>query len=231
MPDVYQASHTFITGFFSLIPKISLLFVLFKILIVLFFPISLGLQSLFLFIGNLSIIIGSLGGINQIKLKRLLAYSTISHIGFVLLAFSCSTLLSFSFSFLYLFLYLFLTLFNFAFILSFIHKNDPHLNDLHFTRHSFFSFSFSFSLLATGGFPPLLGFVSKLFIIYVLFLNSFYLSAFIALIFSIFSLFFYFRFLEYFFFPSFPYLTLRYPSSSSFFYFSLPISFLTGFLF
>ena len=233
LPDVYEGSKTFITGFFSIIPKIGILFVLIKLIRVLYFPLSIEIQTLFIFTGLLSILISCFTGLNQIKLKRIFAYSTIGHIGFILLGIGCSSLISLSFTFLYIFVYILLSLINFIILLFFINKPNPDLFDLHLLsrNNSFLSFLVSSSLLGTGGFPPFVGFLSKFLIIFALFSHQLYLPAVLALIFSIISLFFYWRFSQFLFFPQTSVLNIRYPSSSPFFSFSLLPALLLGFLF
>jgi NADH-ubiquinone oxidoreductase chain 2 len=106
-PDVYDGTPTIVTIWLTIIPKIAILFILLELQVKLgtFGPLEGGLNTIFLDIvinnnilktlllisATLSLIIGSLLGLAQIKIKRLLAYSTISHVGFILLALAVNT--------------------------------------------------------------------------------------------------------------------------------------------
>jgi NADH-ubiquinone oxidoreductase chain 2 len=106
-PDVYDGTPTIVTIWLTIIPKIAILFILLELIVKLgsFGPLDSGLSTIFVDIvinnnilktlllisATLSLIIGSLLGLAQIKIKRLLAYSTISHLGFILLALAVNT--------------------------------------------------------------------------------------------------------------------------------------------
>jgi NADH-ubiquinone oxidoreductase chain 2 len=105
-PDVYDGTPTIVTTWLTIIPKIAILFILLELqvklgceafgllglkTIIVNSGYSYGLKTLLLISATLSLIIGSLLGLAQIKIKRLLAYSTISHIGFILLALAVNT--------------------------------------------------------------------------------------------------------------------------------------------
>ena len=94
-PDVYDDSPTIVTIWLTIMPKISILMFLLEIqsqignsLITIF---SFSLKNLLLISSLLSLLIGTIVGLAQLKIKRLLAYSTISHIGFILLALAINT--------------------------------------------------------------------------------------------------------------------------------------------
>lgn len=117
-PDVYEGSPTIVTAIFAIIPKIAILAFLFRFsLKILNFNI-IYINKLYLFSAILSLLIGSLAAIYQVKLKRLLAYSSISHVGFLLLGLSIMSIESYYSTFFYIFVYMILSLSIFSIILN-----------------------------------------------------------------------------------------------------------------
>jgi len=94
-PDVYDQSPSIITLWLTIMPKLALIIFIFGLYLDLghpsLTPFFSYLKNLILIISILSLIIGSTVGLTQIKIKRLLAYSTISHLGFIFLAFAINT--------------------------------------------------------------------------------------------------------------------------------------------
>jgi NADH-quinone oxidoreductase subunit N len=88
------------------------------------------LQSVILGCAILSIIIASIGGINQAMLKRLLAYSAIGHMGFMLLGIGVATFASIQATFIYIILYIIMSFNSFAFVLSVFKGGDNHISQL-----------------------------------------------------------------------------------------------------
>src|SRR5271165_3054952 len=88
MPDVYEGSPMIITAYLSTVPKVSILFVFFKLYYVIFLEVFAIYQILFVLTALLSIILGSVAAIYQIKLKRLLTYSMITNTGYIVLGLS-----------------------------------------------------------------------------------------------------------------------------------------------
>jgi NADH-quinone oxidoreductase subunit N len=87
LPDVYEGAPTNITLFFATVPKLAFLSILIRFIFDVLGDISIFFSNIFLIISILSILIGSFASVQQVKIKRLLAYSSISHIGFILLGF------------------------------------------------------------------------------------------------------------------------------------------------
>ena len=170
------------------IPKISIIVLLVKL--------STTLQF-FIWCGLLSIIVGTLGAINQSKVKRLLAYSGISQMGFIVICLAILIKSNLQVAFLYSFIY-FISLVCVLMLLNgfikFINKNlflselsgFQNLNPLLTT-------SFFIIILSIGGLPPLMGFISKWFIISNIILNDYLLTGLVIIIFSGVSIFYYIR--------------------------------------
>lgn len=209
VPDVYEGSSTVIVLFFSTVPKISFLFLIFRLsfevfnnYIDFFFPL-LFISSLF------SIILGSFSSFYQINLKRLMAYSSISHSGFILLCLS-----SFSYNgvfafYNYIFIY-FLLILNFFLLLihirfHFFYLEIVNLNFLvyFFRMNSVLSLSFGILMFSFAGVPPLAGFFTKLFIFYSILEVYNYLIFLFFIVLVTFSSIYYIRLVVYMFFNNF----------------------------
>jgi proton-translocating NADH-quinone oxidoreductase chain N len=89
-PDVYEGSPTLVTAFFSIAPKISILANMVRVFIYSFYDPTW--QQLFFFCSIASMILGALAAMAQNKVKRLLAYSSIGHVGYLFIGFSCGTI-------------------------------------------------------------------------------------------------------------------------------------------
>ncbi len=217
-PDVYDGTPTIVTTYLTIIPKLSILILMLELithtvgatmnnLIV----SNTGLMSiinnmtiinipyLLLITSLLSLIIGSLLGLAQIKIKRLLAYSTISHIGFILLALSINTSQSIDSFLFYIFQYTITNLNLFLIILaySYIRENKAlkgltdinYINEFKglFFNYPLLSLSFSICIFSMAGIPPLVGFFSKQFVLYAALQNGYYLITVIGIIVSVIS--------------------------------------------
>ena len=188
VPDVYEAIDYDFLALIGSIPKISIIVLLVKL--------STTLQF-FIWCGLLSIIVGTLGAINQSKVKRLLAYSGISQMGFIVICLAILIKSNLQVAFLYSFIY-FISLVCVLMLLNgfikFINKNlflselsgFQNLNPLLTT-------SFFIIILSIGGLPPLMGFISKWFIISNIILNDYLLTGLVIIIFSGVSIFYYIR--------------------------------------
>jgi NADH:ubiquinone oxidoreductase subunit 2 (subunit N) len=117
-PDVYEGSPTGITAFFSIAPKIAILGVFLRLFLYSFYDLMLPWQKIILFCSIASMIVGALAAMSQHKIKRLLAYSSIGHIGYILLGLSCATIEGIEALFIYLIIYVIMTINLFAIILS-----------------------------------------------------------------------------------------------------------------
>src|SRR5271165_5490411 len=110
MPDVYEGSPMIITAYLSTVPKVSILFVFFKLYYVIFLEVFAIYQILFTLTALLSIILGSAAAIYQIKLKRLLTYSMITNSGYLILGLSLGDVSGIYTTLFYLISYIFIML-------------------------------------------------------------------------------------------------------------------------
>jgi len=169
-PDVYEGSPTSITAFFAFVPKISILALFVRFLCYVSYVFFLPWQQIIVISSVGSMLVGTLGAIYQIKIKRLLAYSAIGHVGYMLVGLSCGSIQGISATFFYVSVYMLMTLSIFIILLSFINSKNANklkfLNDLSGIAHSnkLLAISFSVLLFSMSGVPPLVGFFSKMFI-------------------------------------------------------------------
>ena len=200
-PDVYEGSPTIVTAFFAIVPKIGTLGVLILLLTGPFLSLFNELQPILLFSACLSLIVGSVGALNQAKMKRLLAYSAISHIGFLLVGLLPNSLLGIHACFVYICLYIVMPFNTFAFVLAnFRHGNFiTQLSGLS-RQNPILAFTFAFTLLSIAGVPPLAGFYSKYLVLLQAVNNEFFGVALIGIICSCIAGFYYLRIIRWMFF-------------------------------
>ena len=167
-PDVYEGAPTSVTAFFAVVPKIAAIGVLMRILYIALIDIHLIWNQLILILGMLSIFVGAFGALLQINIKRLMAYSAISNIGYIFLALSLGSQIGLEASLIYISVYTVSTLGSFAFILS-MEKDNIMLNNISSfaglsKSNPFYAICFSIILLSLAGLPPLAGFIAKFYI-------------------------------------------------------------------
>lgn len=200
--DVYEGSLITTTLFFSTIPKI----ILFGIIIKLTQKLSIDFISFLIFLSAIfSIIVGSIAGLYQKRIKRLLAYSTISHTGFILIGVISITPETIKSSFIYIIIYLILTLSVFCIIfntitsINFFPKYISHWTSSGLKNNTLI-ITFSLILLSMAGIPPLAGFFSKFFVLFSLITKKYIISAIVIVVFSGIACFYYIRLIKTFFF-------------------------------
>ena len=197
LPDVYEGAPNNITAFFSIVPKITFIAVLIRFVFDIFYHISFFLEFFFLIIAFFSMIIGSLATLQQKKIKRLLAYSSISHIGFIFIGFNSNLLNSIPYILLYIIIYIIMNINLWTLYVNLDINNKPikYLTDLSniFSFNKLIAIIFTLNIFSLAGIPPLAGFFSKLFIFFsAIKTNNFHLI-FIAIIISIISSFYYLK--------------------------------------
>lgn len=200
LPDVYEGSPTIVTAYFAIVPKIAILFTLINLTLNTFISLQSYIIPLFISTAIASLFVGALGAINQAKIKRLISYSAILNIGWMLIAIIPLSLNSIHATFIYIFLYIVMSINIFTLLLNFNQYN-------YITQFSGLSrynpvlaYTFAFTLLSIAGIPPLAGFFSKYLVLYNAVQNEFWLLTFIAIITSSISTFYYLRIIKYIFF-------------------------------
>lgn len=204
--DVYEGSPNTTTFFFAVVPKISLFVLLMRLCYVSFYDIFVNdFQIYFFALAVLSIFVGSLGGLEQRKLKTLLAYSAVSHTGYLLLSFSTGNVEGVQMMFYYLAIYMISGLSFWAVYLFLIQKRDVYYNknnkelgDLVLLKESnpMLAFILAMTLFSLAGIPPLVGFLIKVGVFSVAIKSSAYLVSVISIVLSVISTFYYIRLIK-----------------------------------
>ena len=196
LPDVYEGSPTIVTAYFAIVPKIAILFTLINLTINIFVPLQSYLIPLFISTAIASLFVGGIGAINQSKIKRLVAYSAILNIGWMLIAFIP---LSFN-SIQAVFVYILMSINLFTLLLNFNHYNYISQFSALSRYNPVLAYTFGFTLLSIAGIPPLAGFFSKYLVLFNAVQNEYYFLSFIAIVASAISTFYYLRIIKYIFF-------------------------------
>jgi NADH-quinone oxidoreductase subunit N len=204
--DVYEGSPNTTTFFFAVIPKISLFVLLMRLCYVSFYQIFVNDFQLYFFaLAVLSIFIGSLGGLEQRKLKTLLAYSSVSHTGYLLLSFSTGNIEGLQMMFYYLAIYMISGLAFWAVYLFLVNKDDVYFNknnkelgDLVLLKESnpMLAFILTMTLFSIAGIPPLVGFLIKLGVFSTVIKSSAYLISLVSILLTVISTFYYIRLIK-----------------------------------
>jgi NADH-quinone oxidoreductase subunit N len=149
--------------------------------------------------GLISIFVGSIGAINQTKIKRMLAYSAIGHVGFMLLGIGVATYSSFQATIIYMIIYIVMTINSFTIVISQGISKIAELRGFS-RRNGVLAITFGVGLMSIAGVPPLAGFYNKYLVVLSAVQNNFILYALIAILFSVISSFYYVRLIRFMFF-------------------------------
>ena len=168
-PDVYEGAPIATTAFMSVVTKVGTLAVLARFAYAALPPDKSGLLLPLWVIAGLSMVIGNLAALAQTDMKRLLAYSGIAQIGYIVAALAGTTALGMRYAIFYLVAYTFMNLGAFAVIalLGDDQKEDTHLNAFAglASRRPLLAAAMTFFLLALAGLPPTAGFLGKILIL------------------------------------------------------------------
>ena len=199
-PDVYEGSPTSVTSFFALVPKIAAISVFIRFMYVPFVNVIAQWQTIIIFLSIASMILGAVAAIGQTNIKRLMAYSSIGHMGYALAGLAPGTTTGIQSTIVYLTIYLVMNLGAFACIfmmkrenifcenikdLSGLSKNNPML-----------ALSFLIILFSLAGIPPLAGFFAKFYIFMAVVEAKMYVVAIIGLVTTVISAFYYLRIIK-----------------------------------
>ena len=199
-PDVYEGSPTSVTIFFSILPKIAALTVFIRFLYVPFINLIEQWQMIIVFLSIASMLFGAIAAIGQKNLKRLIAYSSISHMGYALAGLATGTNQGIQSSIVYISIYLFMNLsfFSCLFMLRKDEKYFESIEDLSglSKNHPLLSFSFLIVLFSLAGIPPLAGFFAKFYIFTAVIEESMYFLAIIGLLSTVIAAFYYLRLIK-----------------------------------
>ena len=196
-PDVYEGSPTSVTAFFSLAPKVAGIGAFIQILFVSFEAAYVEWKSIIIFISIASMILGSVAAIGQTNIKRLMAYSSIGHMGYALAGLATGTLNGISATLSYILIYVVMNIAAFTCIL-FFSRNKIYFEDIRdlgglSKNHPVISICFCVILFSLAGIPPLAGFFAKFYIFKAVIDSQMYTLAIIGLLSSVVAAFYYLR--------------------------------------
>ena len=199
-PDVYEGSPTSVTLFFAVAPKIAALTVIIRFLYVPFVNVIEQWQLIIIFLSLASMIFGAVAAIGQKNLKRLIAYSSIGHMGYALAGLCVGTNQGIQSSILYISIYIVMNLgfFSCLFMLKRNNTYFENIDDLSglSKNHPLISLSLMIVLFSLAGIPPLAGFFAKFYIFKAILDQSMYYLAIIGLLTTVIAAFYYLRIIK-----------------------------------
>jgi len=199
-PDVYEGSPTAVTLFFALVPKVAALTVFIRFLYVPFVSMIEQWQPILIFLSIASMIFGAIAAIGQSNLKRLIAYSSIGHMGYALAGLSVGSNEGIQSSIVYISIYLVMNLAFFSCLLM-LKRNDEYfetIDDLSglSKNHPILSLSLLIILFSLAGIPPLAGFFAKFYIFKAVIEQSMYFLAIVGLLSTVIAAFYYLKIIK-----------------------------------
>ena len=199
-PDVYEGSPTSVTSYFAVVPKVASLAVLIKFMFIPFSNILLEWQIIIIFISIASMILGAVAAIGQKNIKRLLAYSSIGHIGYALAGVATGAISGYKSTIVYITIYVIMNIGAFACL--FLMKKDgvykENISDLSgmSKKHPLLAISFLIMLFSLAGIPPLGGFFAKFYVFTSVLEQKMYTLAIIGLLTTVISAFYYLKIIK-----------------------------------
>jgi len=199
-PDVYEGSPTSVTSFFALVPKIAAISVFIRFMYVPFVNVISQWQSIIIFLSIASMILGAVAAIGQSNIKRLMAYSSIGHMGYALAGLATGTNSGIQSTIIYLTIYLVMNLGAFGCIFMMKRENVfyENINELSglSKNHPMLALSFLIILFSLAGIPPLAGFFAKFYVFMAVIEVKMYALAIIGLVTTVVSAFYYLRIIK-----------------------------------
>jgi len=199
-PDVYEGSPTSVTAFFAIVPKVAALTVFIRFLYVPFINLVDQWQMIIIFISLASMILGAVAAIGQTNLKRLMAYSSIGHMGYALAGLATGSNEGIQSTVIYLSIYLLMNLGIFSCIFM-MKRKDIFYEDIQdlsglSKNHPVISICLLLLLFSLAGIPPLAGFFAKFYVFMAVIKVKMYTLAIIGLITTVISAFYYLRIIK-----------------------------------
>ena len=199
-PDVYEGAPTSITSYFAVVPKVAGLAVLIKFMFIPFSNILSEWQLIIIFISIASMILGAVAAIVQKNIKRLLAYSSIGHVGYALAGVATGVISGYESSIIYISIYVVMNIG--AFSCLYLLKKDgeyrENISDLSglSKKQPLLAISFLVILFSLAGIPPLAGFFAKFYVFTAVIEQKMYVLAIIGLLTTVVSAFYYLRIIK-----------------------------------
>ncbi|WP_440680790.1 NADH-quinone oxidoreductase subunit NuoN [Candidatus Pelagibacter sp. HIMB1623] len=199
-PDVYEGSPTTVTLFFTMLPKIAALTVFIRFLYVPFLNLIDQWQMIIVFLSIASMLFGAIAAIGQTNIKRLVAYSSIGHIGYTLAGLATVSNEGIQSSIIYISIYVVMNLALFSCLLM-LRRNNQYYEDIDdlsglSKNHPLLSLSLLVILFSLAGIPPLAGFFAKFYVFKAVLEQSMYFLAIVGLLSTVVAAFYYLRIIK-----------------------------------
>ncbi|SCZ37672.1 NADH dehydrogenase subunit N [Afifella marina DSM 2698] len=196
-PDVYEGAPTPVTAFLAAAPKLAAMALTIRVVTEAFAPISMDWQQIVAFVSIASMVLGAFAAIGQRNIKRLMAYSSIGHMGYALVGLAAGTELGVQSVIVYLVIYVPMTLGAFACILS-MRRQEHMVEDIESLAglsrtQPMTAFMLGAIMFSLAGIPPLAGFFAKYYVFLAAIEANLYWLAVIGVVMSVVGAFYYLR--------------------------------------
>lgn len=200
VPDVYHGSPTAVTALIATAPKLAGFAMIMRLMVEALGGLQADWQQMMIVLAVLSMAVGNIFAIAQTNIKRMLAYSTISHVGFILLGILAGTSVGYASAMFYVIAYAIMSLGGFGIIMLLARKgfeadNITDLAGLN-QRSPWYALMMMILMLSMAGVPPTVGFWAKLAVLSAVVDIDFVWMAVIAVFFSIIGIFYYLRIIK-----------------------------------
>ena len=199
-PDVYEGAPTSITSYFAVVPKVAGLAVLIKFMYIPFSNILSEWQIIIIFISIASMILGAVAAIGQKNIKRLLAYSSIGHVGYALAGVATGKISGYQSAIVYISIYVIMNIgiFSCLYLLKKDGEYKENISDLSGVskKHPLLAISFLIILFSLAGIPPLGGFFAKFYVFSAVLEQKMFALAIIGLLTTVISAFYYLKIIK-----------------------------------
>ena len=199
-PDVYEGAPTSITSYFAVVPKVAGLALLIKFMFIPFSNILLEWQTIIIFISIASMILGAVAAMIQKNFKRLLAYSSIGHIGYALAGVATGAISGYQSAIIYISIYVIMNIgaFSCLYLLKKDGQYKENISDLSgiSKKNPLLAISLLIILFSLAGIPPLGGFFAKFYVFVAVLEKEMYALAIIGLLTTVMSAFYYLKIIK-----------------------------------
>ena len=199
-PDVYEGAPTAITSYFAVVPKVAGFAALIKFMLIPFSNIIAEWQTIIIFMSISSMILGAVAAIGQKNIKRLLAYSSIGHIGYALAGVATGVVSGYESAIIYIAIYVIMNIgaFSCLYLLKKDGEYKENISDLSgiSKKHPILAISFLLILFSLAGIPPLGGFFAKFYVFTAVLEQQMYTLAIIGLLTTVISAFYYLKIIK-----------------------------------
>jgi NADH-quinone oxidoreductase subunit N len=196
-PDVYEGAPTPVTAFFAAAPKVAAMAIFTRVMIDAFPGVTKDWQQIVVFLSIASMVLGAFAAIGQNNIKRLIAYSSIGHVGFALVGLAAGSAEGVKGVVIYMTIYLIMTLGTFACIISMRTKDGPveNISDLSGLARNdkLMAFMLAMLMFSLAGIPPLAGFFAKFYVFSAAIKEGMFVLAVIGVVASVVGAFYYLR--------------------------------------